>query len=112
MALSKFAVLSAGAFLTFAVGAPAIAQELTVRVDYSDLDLASTTGQHVLQQRLKSAVRKVCGPDNARVFANSQQAALCHIQAAKLAKQDAEIAIARYDNGPKMASRREAMVGN
>ena len=112
MALSKFAVLSAGAFLTFAMGAPAIAQESTVRVDYSDLDLASTTGQHVLQQRVKSAVRIVCGPDNKHVFANSQQAALCHIHAAKLAKQDAAIAIARYNNGPKMASRREAMVGN
>ena len=43
--------------------APALANHKTaqVEVSYSDLNLASQTGQKILERRIRNAVRKVCG---------------------------------------------------
>ena len=53
----------------FAAALPAMADEATapagrqVTVSYADLDPASAAGAAVLQERIASAAREVCGPE-------------------------------------------------
>jgi UrcA family protein len=111
MATLKFAGAFAGAFVMLAtampvMAAPASDEPMSIRVEYSDLDLSTTHDQVRLQKRLRYAVKTVCGPDNPRIFADSQASMQCQIRAMAKAKQEADIAIARYDNGQKLASNR------
>lgn len=64
-------VTPAIAALAFAVSATsAWAEQRSVQVDYSDLDLSSDTAVALLEGRIRTAVRTVCGaPDHRNVRA-------------------------------------------
>jgi UrcA family protein len=46
--------------------AAADAPRVSVRVEYSDLDLATPAGQEELERRLDRAARTICGVDNVK----------------------------------------------
>ncbi len=109
MATLKLAGVFAGAFAMLAstapvMAAPATETPMTMRVEYGDLDLSTSHDQARLEKRIKHAVRVVCGPDNATVFADSQAAMKCQILAMAKAKKDVSKVLTRYDNGQKLAS--------
>jgi UrcA family protein len=111
MATLKFAGVFAGALVMLVsaipvTAAPASDEPMKVRVEYNDLDLSTAHDQARLQKRLRYAVKTVCGPDNPHIFADSQASMQCQITAMAKAKQEAGIAIARYDNAEKLASNR------
>ena len=57
--MTKLAINAAlAASLSLLSVAPAAAQEITVQVPYSDLDLASSAGAKVLAQRVESACER------------------------------------------------------
>jgi UrcA family protein len=57
--MTKFAINAAlAASLSLLAVAPAAAQEITVQVPYSDLDLASPAGAKVLAQRVDAACER------------------------------------------------------
>ena len=53
--------LAALATIALFASVPAAAEKTEVRVSYSDLDLASDAGQDTLNQRIRGAVKRVCG---------------------------------------------------
>jgi UrcA family protein len=63
--MNKLAIASAVAVaLSSIAAAPAVAQESQIVVSYSDLDLNTTAGVQVLDQRLEAGVKAVCArPD-------------------------------------------------
>ena len=46
------------------VAAPVAAETTSVTVEYKDLNLSSPKGQKILDRRIKSAARQVCGADS------------------------------------------------
>lgn len=63
--MTKLAIASAVAVaLSSIAAAPAVAQESQIVVSYGDLDLNTTAGVQLLDQRLEAGVKAVCGrPD-------------------------------------------------
>lgn len=60
--------LASGLLATAAI-APAHAQETARVVSYADLDLAHAAGSHVLESRVRGAVRQACGDAGIRDLA-------------------------------------------
>jgi UrcA family protein len=93
--------------LSAIVATPALAQAddaATRRVSYADLDLSSPAGRAVLDRRLTSAVRAVCGSgsyDLSRMVAEKR----CFKVAIGSARQQATLAALSRDSGIKVAAR-------
>ena len=60
--------------VSMGAGAKIKGTEAAVRVDISDLDLATTQGQQVLHARVKRAAKSVCGPQDMRIAGSLQNA--------------------------------------
>lgn len=59
--MTKFAIAAAlAASLSFAAAVPAAAEEMLVRVDYSDLDLTTPAGAEVLGKRIEANAETAC----------------------------------------------------
>lgn len=91
---------------SLAVGAPAHA-EPTHAVSYSDLDLGTATGQKALSDRLRWAVRSVCGTPNPSELRAVMDNRRCRWAASGQAANAAEGAIALYQaQAERLATRR------
>lgn len=72
--------------LTFSVSVhPAFAEEKTVRVGYSDLDLSSDIAAAQLEGRIRAALRKVCGDPEHRNIKIAQSRQECRESARRSA---------------------------
>lgn len=81
-----FALVASGATLTAATG-PAFAQDQTsVAVSYRDLNLNSAQGRSTLDQRIRSAARRVCGPQNGAGLSEMQNRIECRANAVRQAQ--------------------------
>lgn len=58
--MKKLAIAAALA-ASFAVAAPAAAENVVVRISYSDLDLATPVGAQLLGQRIEANAEEACG---------------------------------------------------
>jgi len=59
--MTKFAITAAlAASLSFLAVAPAAAEDMVVRVDYSDLDLSTPAGTEVLGKRIEANAETAC----------------------------------------------------
>jgi UrcA family protein len=58
--MRTFAYATAAALAALAL-APAQAETRSVRVSHAGIDLSTSAGQAMLEQRVRTAVRKVCG---------------------------------------------------
>lgn len=58
--MTKFAMTAALAASLAALAAPAVAEDVLVRVDYSDLDLATPAGTEVLGKRIEANAETAC----------------------------------------------------
>lgn len=81
------------------------AQVPTQAVGYSDLNLASPSGQAALEARIASAARAVCAPEDYRDLQQLSTAAACEKSA--LAKADAAVrtAVAAAQSASPVAAR-------
>jgi len=64
-----------------AFGSSGVIEPVEVRVEYSDLDLASEAGARTLYWRLKDAVSQACGPTSLRLAGSLRQVRInqtCH----------------------------------
>lgn len=82
------------------------AAERNAAVQYADLDLTTAADQAVFDQRLRSAVRDVCGASLPRGDAERDAARECRKQGLAAAEQVRERVLARFDAG-----RRPTQVG-
>ncbi len=100
--------LSALALCTAGIGSAATAQTIervSVKVQYSDLNLASEAGQQALQLRIKSAVRTVCGKDEMDDLKLRNLQQKCRADALRSAEIRADNAIAEYQAGRRVAAK-------
>lgn len=99
------AVLAALATIGYAGGA--LAEETTVVVPYSDLDMSSPEGNATLERRINAAVAAVCGEADIRNIRSSNAVAQCKIDTrAKAMEQLAPspVAFANPYEGLELAS--------
>ena len=90
--------------------APAIAapkgDTQSVEVSYSDINLASASGQAQLQNRVRRAVAKVCGYESSsRDLASTSSMRTCM----KQSSSNANVEIAALVNGSRLGTERVAM---
>jgi UrcA family protein len=108
MATQILTGLSALALCTVGFGSAANAQRIervSVKVKYSDLNLASEAGQAALHSRIKSAVHKVCGTDEVGDLNLKSLQRKCRADAFRNAQVGADNAIAEYQAGRRVASK-------
>lgn len=82
---SRFAIAALFIASTFAPAAlaqvnfeqVASVERVTLRVSYSDLDMASSAGGKVLLRRIKAAARKVCGYATPRLVPTPRAVEIC-----------------------------------
>jgi UrcA family protein len=74
-------LLGAVAGTASAAGVASDADVRTMRVTYSDLNLATEQGSRVLYARIEAAARQVCAPDDQRNLAAVAAARACKAQA-------------------------------
>jgi UrcA family protein len=103
---------SALALSATAIAAPAAAENVSRAVEYSDLDLASTTGEKRLETRIKSAVRQICSSNQRATLTEKMLEKQCTDAAMESAMNDAKVAIANYKSDRRVASNVRIMVGN
>ena len=95
-----------GALATIALFAsfPAVASEpAKVTVGYTDLDLTSDAGQAELNQRIRSAVKRVCGPVGQQSN-GVQERNSCRRAAYKGARSQMQIAVAKAGERKALAT--------
>lgn len=80
-----------------AIAAPAMARspDGTIRIDYTDLDLASDAGVAELQARVERAAAKVCGEADNRDLTAMREAARCRAVALESAQPQVQFALAQ-----------------
>ena len=86
--MRKF-VVPAFAALTLAATQPVSAEPVTVKVAYSDLDLATPTGVATLESRIASAIKTACEKPDMRDLRAMQAWSACVADAK--AKADAKV---------------------
>ncbi len=84
----------------------------SLEVRYGDLDLASEHGQKRFETRIKAAVRLVCGDTGNPALIERDHIRACKAKALASARRDADVVIAQYEKGTRVAVARTAMVGN
>lgn len=62
--MKTFTAMTAAALICWGAGSPALARTdvPTAKVSYADLDLSRASGRAVLEQRIRSAIERVCPP--------------------------------------------------
>ena len=101
---APFAIaLAAASFLTLSAQAGDLEQK-SVRVDYSDLNLLSSTGHASLVARLNAAADQACGPVGGHELQNLQAFRACRQSALESAMPAAHAAFAAAQSNAKMAS--------
>ena len=94
-------IATAAAFVSFGAAATAQPVSTSVRVNYADLNLASSSGKATLAKRIDNAADRACAVDaNQRDLAMKANSAHCRTAAVS----NANIAIAQAA-APVMASR-------
>ncbi len=95
-------ILTAATLATLAAAAlcaaPAMAQDqdvVTIKVGYSDLNLASTAGAAVLQRRIDSAVTQICGRVEGYDLQRRAAIVQCRRQVSAVPSEDGRQAIAK-----------------
>lgn len=96
----KHSMLALAATFALTAALPAHAQDSRV-VSHRDLDLGSTEGQAVLDQRIKQAARSICGLDGTRTGAQiaAQKELTCYRAAQASADRQRAAAIAAQQFG-------------
>lgn len=84
---------------------PASAEPTRI-VHYGDLDLGSPAGQQALNDRLRQAVRNVCGAPTGRDLREVMSIRRCHEVANEAVGHQAELTIAAYRSANRLAARR------
>lgn len=89
------------ALMTIAPAVAAPEETRQIKVQYGDLNLASAQGQKVLERRLTSAAREVCGLDDQRTGSRIRkpQEMNCYRQARATAMQRYAVVIERNQLG-------------
>ncbi len=70
-----------------------------ITVSYADLNLASEAGKHMLNTRLKSAARAVCGPEGTISLRENQKAEECSQAILRAAQPQVALALRGQDGG-------------
>lgn len=87
--------LAAGTFVPSIASAETGRVELSREVQFSDLDLTNDAGQQRLDQRIATAVRKVCGAYDGRVLTEVLQNKRCRREAMASAVVGRQFAMAQ-----------------
>lgn len=90
---------------TLAISTPVLAQERTVKVIVSDLDLAGPSGQKELQNRVTRAARIVCNTNGSRSAREHVQAKECEAQVMANAEPKVAERIAQQNGNRSVAIR-------
>lgn len=90
------ALAAAGAVLA---GTPAAAEQMSI--NYKDLNLATTEGQQILEQRIDAAARRVCEIDRITTGSRirSQEAQACYDEAKAAATKQVAALVSRNQLG-------------
>ena len=97
------------ALLATLTAAPGLAQDANVRsvaVSYADLDLRSEAGRATFDNRLRQAVRELCGTASPADLRGQNQVDACREQLSTRAAQQRDIALASRQTGIVIAVRR------
>ncbi len=106
--MKTITTLAAALLATF-TAAPALAQDANVRsvaVSYADLDLGSEAGRATFDNRLRQAVREVCGVASSADLRGQNRVDECREDLTAHAAQQREIAIAGRQAAIVVAARR------
>ena len=60
--------------VSMGAGAKIKGTDTAVRVDISDLDLATVDGQRIMESRVKRAAKQVCGPQDMKIAGSLENA--------------------------------------
>jgi len=99
----------AAAFVATLAAAPALAQDSNVRsvaVSYADLDLASEAGRATFDNRLRQAVRELCGTASSADLRGQNRVDACREELTESAAQQRDVALASRQTGIVIAVRR------
>lgn len=107
--MKTITTLAAALLATF-TAAPALAQDApiarSVAVSYADLDLGSESGRATFDNRLRQAVREVCGSASSADLRGQNRVDQCRDQLTAQAVQQRDIALASRQTGITIAVRR------
>ena len=103
-------ITTLAAALVATLAAPALAQDgpapRSVAVSYADLDLASEAGRRSFDNRLRQAVREVCGAASPADLHGQNLVNACRDQLTARATRQRDIALAGRQTGVAVAARR------
>jgi UrcA family protein len=89
--MRKFVVSAAAVLSLAAAAAPAMAEDFTVYVKYSDLNLTSAEGVETLESRIAVAIKSVCAkPETIRDLKSMQAWESCKATASAKARAQLE----------------------
>ncbi len=98
-----FATLIASTLIPATASAQAGLVQQTHEVSYNDLDLTSQAGRDHLDQRLRVAVKQVCGSANSRDLREMLQVRRCRREALATSTHGRDLAIANSTHRQGMA---------
>ena len=106
--MKTITTLAAALVATF-TAAPALAQDASFRsvaVSYADLDLGSEAGRATFDNRLRQAVREVCGSASSADLRGQNRVDACREDLTARAAQQRDIALAGRQTAIVIAARR------
>ena len=107
--MKTITILAAALAASF-TAAPAIAQNApnvrSIAVSYADLDLGSEAGRETFDNRLRQAVRELCGHASSSDLRGQNRIDTCREQLSARAAQQRDIALAGRQTGIVIAVRR------
>ena len=98
----------AAAVLATVTAAPALAQDANIRsvaVSFADLDLGSEAGRSTFDNRLRQAVREVCGVASSADLRGQNRVDDCRETLTARAAQQRDVALASRQSGIVIAAR-------
>jgi UrcA family protein len=107
--MKTITTLTAAFVATFAA-VPALAQDVpnsrSLAVSYADLDLGSEAGRSTFDNRLRQAVRELCGIASAADLRGQNRVDACREELTARAASQRDIALASRQSGIVIAARR------
>ena len=94
----------AAAFMALAIAVPASAAESSATVQHSDLNLTTKSGQKTLMKRIGNAASRICRTHGKVSLQESMASRKCSSDAAANAERAASVAIARAQDGNRVAT--------
>lgn len=107
--LSLAAALAMTALQGAAFAAAPAAPTRTISVDARGLDLTGAAGRAGLDERIETAARRACRPDDMRDLNAAAFAAACQREAVAAARGARDALVARAESGARSASRIEVL---